>query len=79
MGDRRVARFTQEQVRSYEDSLKSYRDLKNSMDTARDEGMAEGRMLEKLEVARNLLSGGVPVDVIARSTGLPESVIEKLR
>jgi predicted transposase/invertase (TIGR01784 family) len=33
-----IAKFTQDQVRSYEDSLKYYRDLKNSLDTARDEG-----------------------------------------
>jgi predicted transposase/invertase (TIGR01784 family) len=37
-----LARFTPDQVRSYEDSLKYYRDLKNSLDTARDEGKEEG-------------------------------------
>jgi predicted transposase/invertase (TIGR01784 family) len=37
-----LARFTPDQVRSYEDSLKYYRDLKNSLDTARDEGKSEG-------------------------------------
>ncbi len=37
-----IARFSREQMRSYEDSLKYYRDLKNSMDTARDEGKVEG-------------------------------------
>ena len=36
-----IARFTPEQVRSYEDSLKYYRDLKNSLDTAREEGIME--------------------------------------
>ena len=41
-------RFTPDQVRSYEDSLKYYRDLKNSLDTARDEGKIEG----KIEVAK---------------------------
>ncbi|MEA5419058.1 Rpn family recombination-promoting nuclease/putative transposase [Spirulina sp. CCNP1310] len=37
-----IAKFSREQMRSYEDSLKYYRDLKNSMDTARDEGKVEG-------------------------------------
>jgi predicted transposase/invertase (TIGR01784 family) len=37
-----IAKFTPQQVQSYEDSLKYYRDLKNSLDTARDEGIAEG-------------------------------------
>ena len=66
-----IAKFTQDQVRSYEDSLKYYRDIKNSLDTARDEG--------KIEVAKNLLLSGVPVDVIVKSTGLSIREIEKLK
>lgn len=30
-------------MREYEDSLKAYRDIKNSLDTAKEEGRAEGR------------------------------------
>ncbi|MEM8643077.1 MAG: Rpn family recombination-promoting nuclease/putative transposase, partial [Cyanobacteria bacterium P01_G01_bin.54] len=37
-----IAQFNREELRSYENSLKYYRDLKNSMDTARDEGKARG-------------------------------------
>ena len=37
-----IARFTKEESISYEDSLKYYRDLKNSLDTARDEGIEQG-------------------------------------
>ena len=37
-----IAKFTTEQIRSYEDSLKYYRDLKNSLDTAREEGIEKG-------------------------------------
>ncbi len=70
-----IAKFTQEQVRSYEDSLKYYRDLKNSLDTARDEGTIEG----KIEVAKNLLSSGVSIDLIINSTGLSEDQIKKLK
>ncbi|HEX3006246.1 MAG TPA: Rpn family recombination-promoting nuclease/putative transposase [Bacteroidales bacterium] len=69
-----IARFTPEQVRSYEDSLKYYRDLKNSLDTARGEGKVEA----KVEVARNLLKNGVSMDIIIRSTGLTEDEIRKL-
>jgi predicted transposase/invertase (TIGR01784 family) len=65
-----IARFTPDQVRLYEDSLKYYRDLKNSLDTARLEG--------KIEVARNLLKDGVSIDIIIRSTGLSEEEIRKL-
>ncbi len=70
-----IARFTPDQVRSYEDSLKYYRDLKNSLDTARDEGKIEGR----IEVAKNLLLSGVSIDLIVKSTGLSESEIKKLK
>ena len=37
-----IARFTREQALSYEDSLKIYRDIQNSFDTARDDGLAKG-------------------------------------
>ena len=69
-----IARFSPEQVLSYEDSLKYYRDLKNSLDTARDEGKIEG----KIEVAKNLLKNGVSTDVIIKSTGLTEEQIKNL-
>jgi predicted transposase/invertase (TIGR01784 family) len=77
------ARFTPEQVRSYEDSLKYYRDLKNSLDTAREEGKEEGKIegfLEgKIEVAKNLLKSDVAIDIIIKSTGLTEFDINKLK
>ena len=37
-----IATFTPEELREYEDSLKAYRDIKNSIDSARREGRAEG-------------------------------------
>ena len=47
-----IATFTPEELREYEDSLKAYRDIKNSIDTARKEGRVE----EKIAIARNLKS-----------------------
>ena len=38
-----IARFSPNGLREYEDSLKAYRDIKNSLDTAKEEGRAEGR------------------------------------
>lgn len=38
-----VAHFTREELTSYEDSKKFYRDIKNSMDTAFEEGKEEGK------------------------------------
>ncbi|MGB0561011.1 MAG: Rpn family recombination-promoting nuclease/putative transposase [Spirulinaceae cyanobacterium] len=37
-----IAQFNREELSSYENSLKYYRDLQNSIDTARDEGKTEG-------------------------------------
>ncbi|GAB1355364.1 hypothetical protein MASR1M12_41080 [Erysipelotrichia bacterium] len=37
-----IAKFTPEEAIAYEDSLKVYRDLKNSIDTAREEGEIKG-------------------------------------
>jgi len=44
-----VAHFTREELKSYEDSKKFYRDIKNSMDTAFEEGKVEGKVEGKLE------------------------------
>ncbi len=70
-----IAKFTPEQILSYEDSLKYYRDLKNSLDTAREEGEAEG--IQK--VSRNMLSLGLSVKMISQATGLSEEEINRLR
>ncbi|GAB2778377.1 hypothetical protein GCM10027275_22180 [Rhabdobacter roseus] len=75
--------FTPDQIRSYEDSLKYYRDLKNSLDTAREEGVLEGIEKGRLEaiekVAKNLIKMGIDADIIAETTGLTIQQIEKLK
>lgn len=77
-----VARFTQEQFLSYEDSLKYYRDLKNSIDTAREEGEAKGRAAGKaeglFEIAEKLLRKNMSAAEIHEITGLPEEVIRRI-
>ncbi len=70
-----IARFTPDQVRSYEDSLKYYRDLKNSLDTAKEEGVIEG--IEN--VAKNLIKNNVSIEIIMKSTGLTKEQIEQLK
>ena len=37
-----IAKFTPQEMREYEASMKAYRDIKNSIDTAKREGIAEG-------------------------------------
>jgi len=61
-----IARFSADEVKAYEDSLKSYRDLKNSLDTAYAEGIEKG--IEK--VAINGIRQGKSDEVIMEITGL---------
>ena len=71
----------------YEDSLKAYRDIKNSIDTAlekgREEGMAKGMAKgmekEKISTARRLLSMGLSEEQVSTATELPLEEIQKLR
>ena len=82
-----IAKFTKTELREYEDSLKAYRDIKNSLDTAmeqgfekgREEGRAEGADQQKLDTARMMLDNGEPVDKIALYTGLAHDEIENMR
>ena len=43
-----IAKFTPEELREYEDSLKTYRDLKNSLDTAEEKGETKGEAKERV-------------------------------
>ena len=73
-----------------EDSLKAYRDMKNSLDTAeekgvikgieigRTEGRAEGRTEGIMLTAKNLKSMGLSIADIIKATGLSENDIMKL-
>ncbi len=70
-----IAKLSQEELRDYEDSLKYYRDLKNSLDTAFDEGREE----EKLSVAKIGIANGLDNQTLQKLTGLPVEKIEQLR
>ena len=90
-----IARFSTQELKEYEDSLKAYRDIKNSLDTAmeqgfekgrevgREAGLAEGRVegitSQRLETARSMLADGLPLEKIMRYTGLSKEEIGKLK
>ncbi len=77
-----IAAFTPEELREYEGSLKAYRDIKNSIDTARREGEAKGRAEGRAEaeaaIARKLKAKGFSATDISEMTGLAEDEIEAL-
>ena len=69
-----IAKLTPTELKEYEDSLKAYRDVKNSIDTALEKGRVEGVM----QVAKKLLESGMDVDTVMKMTDLSKSEIEKL-
>lgn len=81
-----IAKFTKEQYEEYEESLKVYRDWKNTIDTAvnkaenkgRAEGRAEGEKQKQIEIAFNMKNRGMGIDVISEVTGLSEYELKKL-
>ena len=70
-----LARMNKQEYENYEMNLKTYRDNKNILDYAFDEGKIEG----KIEVAINLIKSGIAIEIISQSTGLSVFEIEKLR
>jgi predicted transposase/invertase (TIGR01784 family) len=69
-----IAKYGAIELDNYENSLKTYRDLKGVIDTAFVEGKLEG----KLEVAKNAKQIGLKTEEIIKLTGLTKEEIEKL-
>ena len=86
-----IAKFTLQEQREYEASKMAYRDIKNSIDTAKregkEEGLAEGieKGIEKgmnqrsLEIARKMLAKGMDVATVMEITGLSERLLQQLK
>ena len=85
----------EERYISFEASKMAYRDIKNSIDTAKregkEEGLAEGmekglaegmeKGMEKrsLEIARKMLANGMDAATVMEITGLSESQLQQLK
>ena len=86
-----IAKFTPQEMREYETSKMAYRDIKNSVDTAkregieigmkkgRAEGRAEGMNLRSLEIARKMLEKGMDEASVMDMTGLTAEEIKLLK
>ena len=71
--------------------VNAYCDIKNSVDTAKREGIAEGKeigMKEGMEkgmnqkaqdIAKNMLAMGLSAEQVAKATQLPLEIIKNLR
>jgi len=77
-----IAKFTPEEKGRYEESLKYYRDLKNVVDSSKEEGIIEGIIEGKnersIEVAKEMKTDGVSIDKISKYTGLSKEEIQDL-
>ena len=69
-----IARFTPIELHAYEDSMKAYRDFKNSIDTA----VMQGRTEERVQMAKAMFSKGIPHETIAEITGIDVERLRKL-
>ena len=90
-----IAKFTPQEMREYETSKMAYRDIKNSVDTAkregieigmakgmekgRAEGIEEGMSQRSLEIARKMLAKGMDEASIMDMTGLTVKEIKLLK
>ena len=87
-------RYTPQELREYEASKIAYRDIKNSVDTAKREGKqeglaegieigmekgrAEGKHEANTETAQRLLSMGLSAEQVAKATQLSLEIIKNL-
>ena len=82
-----ISGFTDAELRAYDkfwDSVSVERTLlddryQKGKEEGRAEGRAEGMSQRSQEIARNLLSLGLPIDQITQATGLTEEEIELLK
>ena len=77
-----ISKFDTNELRDYELSSNAYRDIKNGMDTAKEEGRKEGREEgirdATLNHAKAMKMAGIAKDLIAKITGLSEEEVERL-
>ena len=85
-----IAKFTPQVMREYETSKMAYRDIKNSVDTAKREGIeigmakgmekgrAEGKHEANTETAQRLLAMGLSAEQVAKATQLSLEIIKNL-
>ena len=74
-----IAKFTPQELREYEASKIAYRDIKNSVDTAKREGIAEGMEKKSLEIAKKMLTKGMDEATVMEITGLSAELIQQLK
>ena len=77
-----IAKYSPKERQDYEDSLRVYRDMKNVLDTAElkglKKGLEQGALEEKRKNAKAMKALGLPLETIAKVTGMSAEDIAKL-
>jgi hypothetical protein len=74
-----MTNYTPNLLAQYQDSLKDYRDLKNSMDTYLAEGESKGLAKGLKQTAKNAIKEGFSDEIIQKLTGLSLPEIAQIR
>jgi len=74
-----VLKLKPEERAIYERKVENQRYRESLLYTAEKKGREEGKEEAKIEIAKNLLSSGVDIELIMQSTGLSRKEIESLR
>ena len=80
-----IAKFTPEEKARYENDMTTERDIRNQIAYSREEGKAEGRVegmaegagQKALEIAKRMLSDGLPISSVVSYTGLSEDQLKR--
>ena len=73
-----IAKLNSQEMRTYDESLKTYWDNYSVLQTAKHEGREQGREEERIEFARRLKQKGVDLSIIVETSGLTEEQIKNL-
>ncbi|MFM2268170.1 MAG: hypothetical protein RL757_1611, partial [Bacteroidota bacterium] len=75
-----ISKFSREEKNQYEDSLKSYRDLKNVIDTSYDEGKIEGEIETTIKgIVNSLKRGKLTIEEIAEDFDVTVEFVLKIK
>jgi len=84
-GEAEIANFNRDELLTYEEDLKIYRDMKGVLDTAKEEGREEERKVQeekrkrdKTEIAKKMKSKGFDSKTISELTGFSIGEIDTL-
>ena len=77
-GSRESGRLSKVELKKYLSSMLDEYTIYTRTEYARLEGIKEGREAEKADLAAKMLQEGIPVDSVAKISGLSENEIKRL-